>query len=131
MPLIEATGTSVDRIRPDRVMKSIAPERTCDSMSVSEPSWLFGWICRSTRPLVSLRIASAAWVARTLRGWMAGRLLPNRSVYSALCANAGRTAMAPETAPKVSAEACDKNLRRVESDMLSPGMAVDSIGGHV
>jgi hypothetical protein len=28
--------------------------------------------------------AAAAWVAHTLSGWMAGRLLPKRSVYSSL-----------------------------------------------
>ena len=38
MPLIDATGTSVARISPDKVKNSIAPVRTCDSMSVSPPS---------------------------------------------------------------------------------------------
>ena len=53
MPLIEAAGTSVARIRPDSVKNSTPPERSWLSMSVSEPSWLFGKICRSNRPLVS------------------------------------------------------------------------------
>ena len=75
MPLIEAAGTSVDRIRPDRVKNSTPPERSWLSMSVSEPSWLFGKIWISTRPLVSALIASAASLARTFSGCVAGRLL--------------------------------------------------------
>ena len=59
MPLIEAAGTSVARIRPDSVKNSTPPERIWLSMSVSEPSWLFGKTCRSNRPLVSVLIAAA------------------------------------------------------------------------
>ena len=53
MPLIEAAGTSVDRISPDSVKNSTPPERIWLSVSVSEPSWLDGKICRSKRPPVS------------------------------------------------------------------------------
>ena len=35
------------RIRPDSVKNSMPPERIWLSISVSEPSWLFGKICRS------------------------------------------------------------------------------------
>ena len=67
MPLIEATGTSVARIRPDSVKNSTPPERTWLSMSVSEPSWLFGKIWMSTRPLVSALIAAAISLARDVQ----------------------------------------------------------------
>ena len=75
MPLIEAAGTSVARIRPDSVKNSTPPERTWLSMSVSEPSWLFGKICRSKRPLVSVLIAAAISLARMFSGCVSGRLL--------------------------------------------------------
>ena len=68
-PLIDAAGTKVERIRPDRVKKSTAPERIWPSVSVSEPSWLEGKICSSKRPPVSSLILFAASCARTLRGW--------------------------------------------------------------
>ncbi len=38
MPLIEAAGTSVERIRPESVKSSTAPERTWLSVSVSDPN---------------------------------------------------------------------------------------------
>src|SRR5581483_7963016 len=74
-PLIEATFTSVARIRPDSVKNSMAPERSWLSMSVSEPSWLFGNTWISTRPLVSFLIRATASLARTLSGWSSGELL--------------------------------------------------------
>ena len=52
-----ATGTSVATTSADGVKKVMPPLRTCASMSVSPPSWLFGKILISTRPLVSLAIA--------------------------------------------------------------------------
>src|SRR5579871_4041806 len=82
-PLIEATFTSVARIRPDSVKNSMAPERSWLSMSVSEPSWLFGKIWISTRPLVSFLIRSTASVMRTLSGWVTGELLAYLSLNSA------------------------------------------------
>ena len=42
MPLIEAKGTSVERISPEMNIISSAPERIWLSMSVSEPNWLAG-----------------------------------------------------------------------------------------
>ena len=75
MPLIEAGSTSVDRISPDKVKNSTPPERTWLSVSVSEPSWLDGKICRSKRPPVSCLIAAAISRARTFIGCVSGRLL--------------------------------------------------------
>ena len=75
MPLTEAFGTSVDRISGDSVKNSTPPERTWFSMSVSEPSWLFGKIWMTTRPLVSALIFSIASVARRFIGCETGRLL--------------------------------------------------------
>ena len=75
MPLIEAAGTSVARIRPDSVKNSMPPERIWLSMSVSEPSWLFGKTCRSNRPWVSALIAADISLARTFIGWESGALL--------------------------------------------------------
>ena len=75
MPLIEAGSTSVDRISPDKVKNSTPPERTWLSVSVSEPSWLDGKICRSKRPSVSCLIAAAISRARTFIGCVSGRLL--------------------------------------------------------
>ena len=54
---------------------SIAPERTWLSMSVSQPSWLFGKTWISTRPLVSCLMRSIASMARTLSGCVTGELL--------------------------------------------------------
>ena len=75
MPLIEALGTSVDRISGDSVKNSTPPERTWLSMSVSAPSWLLGNIWMATRPPVSSRILSTASCARTFIGCASGRLL--------------------------------------------------------
>ena len=75
MPLIDAAGTSVDRMRPESVKNSMPPERTWLSMSVSEPSWLFGKMAISTLPLVSFLTASAISRARTFIGCVNGRLL--------------------------------------------------------
>ena len=74
MPVIEAAGTSVERIRPESVKNSMPPERTWLSMSVSEPSWLFGKISIETRPLLSVRMASAISLARWFIGCATGRL---------------------------------------------------------
>ena len=76
-PLMLAGGTSVDRIRPDMVKNSTAPERSWLSTSVSEPSWLFGNTLISTRPSVACLTRAAASMERTFSGWIAGRLLAN------------------------------------------------------
>ena len=78
--LMAATGTSVAMTSADGVKKSMPPERTCASMSVSPPNWLFGKILMSTRPLLSFRMRSAASWARMFSGWVTGRLLPYLSV---------------------------------------------------
>ena len=75
MPLIDAAGTSVARINPESVKNSMPPERIWLSISVSEPSWLFGKTCRSKRPLVSVLIASDISLARTFIGCESGALL--------------------------------------------------------
>src|SRR3954471_6126887 len=82
-PLIDAAGTSVERISPDSVKNSIAPERNWLNMSVSEPSWLLGKIWISTRPLVSCLMRSIASTARTLSGCAVGELLAYLSSNSA------------------------------------------------
>src|SRR3954467_1749231 len=110
MPLIDAAGTSVAKIRPDNVKNSTPPERIWLSMSVSDPSWLFGKICRSNRPLVSALIAAAISLARAFMGWPSGRLLAYLYVNSAVWARA--TSGAPM--PPITAEAADafKSVRR-------------------
>ena len=106
MLLIDDTGTTLASGDPT-VKMSMAPERTWLSMSVLPPSWLFGKIWMSTRPLVAARIASHASEARLLMGWAAGRSLPYLRLNSA--AFARRPAMlTPATAP-----APDKTVRRV------------------
>ncbi|MNR61044.1 hypothetical protein D3C85_1826730 [compost metagenome] len=75
MPESEALATSVERISGESVKNSTPPERTWLSMSVSEPSWLFGKIWMSTRPLVSSLIFATASLARTFIGCATGRLL--------------------------------------------------------
>ncbi|MNL60985.1 hypothetical protein D3C87_1848500 [compost metagenome] len=75
MPESEALATRVERISGESVKNSTPPERTWLSMSVSEPSWLFGKIWMSTRPLVSSLILATASLARTFIGCATGRLL--------------------------------------------------------
>jgi len=76
MPLIETGGTRVDRIGPERVKNSSAPERSCDSESVSEPSWLLGNTWISSRPPELALMRSAASFRRTESGCVAGTSLP-------------------------------------------------------
>src|SRR5215469_17296515 len=104
MPLIEATGTRVDRISPESVKNSIAPERNWLSMSVSEPSWLLGKISISTRPLVCALMRSIASLARTLSGWVVGTLLAYLNENSgAARATHGIATVTPAAAPAKSA----------------------------
>src|SRR5919202_135089 len=83
MPVIEAFGTSVERISGESVKNSSAPERSWLSMSVSPPSWLFGNTWMSTLPPVSLRIASIASIVRIFSGCVIGELLAYLSEKSA------------------------------------------------
>ena len=119
MPLIDAAGTRVDRIRPDSVKNSTPPERIWLSMSVSEPSWLLGKIWRSKRPLVSVLIASAISLARAFMGWESGRLLAYLYENSALWARATHGAPTPPTITEA-AEAFNK-ARREKLIFLSLG----------
>ena len=77
MPLMAASGTSVDRIRPESVKNSTAPERTWPSTSVSAPSWLLGNSPISSAPFDSALMRSKAPWSRTFNGWLAGTLVAN------------------------------------------------------
>jgi hypothetical protein len=77
MPLMAATGTRVDRIRPERLNISTAPDRSWLSVSVSEPSWLLGNTLISTRPEVASFTRAAAAVERTCTGWLVAVLWAN------------------------------------------------------
>jgi hypothetical protein len=73
--LIAATGTSVARTSAEGVKKVDAAERTWLSMSVSPPSWLFGKILISTRPLVFLDLLGG-FLRADVQRMLSGRLLP-------------------------------------------------------
>src|SRR5437868_8711646 len=74
-------------------------------MSVSEPSWLFGKIWISTRPLVSCLMRSIASTARTLSGCAVGELLAYLSWNSAApLAIHGIAIVAPAAVPASSTE---------------------------
>src|SRR5215469_6958373 len=119
MPLIEAAGTKADRIRPYSVKIAMPPDRIWLSMSVSEPSWLFGKICRSNLPLVSALMAAAISLARVFSGWESGRLLAYLYENSADCARA--TNGAPT--PVMTADAADafSSVRREKFISVLPG----------
>src|SRR3954454_15953563 len=56
MPYIEPAGIKVERpATPETEKNSSAPLRTCDSMSVSPPSWLLGNTLRANRPSLSFQ----------------------------------------------------------------------------
>ena len=75
---MEEIGNSCDStLTPEMVKNSSPPARSCDSMSESLPSWLFGKTLICTWPPVSLRMRSLASIARTLSGCVAGTLVPN------------------------------------------------------
>src|SRR3954470_5936403 len=77
MPYIEPAGIKVESpATPETEKNSSAPLRTCDSISVSPPSWLLGNTLRANRPSLSFRILSAASSARAESGWVAGTLVP-------------------------------------------------------
>jgi hypothetical protein len=107
--LIAATGTSVAITSAEGVKNSMPPERTCASMSVSPPSWLFGKILISTRPLLSFAMRSAASCARMFSGCVTGRLLPYLYENSAARAMRG-SALATPAAGR--ADRVRKTLRR-------------------
>src|SRR5215475_12432375 len=123
---MDAAGTRVDRIRPDSVKNSMPPERIWLSMSVSAPSWLFGKICSSKRPLVSALIAAAISLARVLSGWESGRLLAYLYENSALCARATNGAPRP---PRTIAVVDRFSMARRERDIRLLPVVVRA-GGH-
>ena len=78
-PQSDETGTSCDStLTPDTGKNSRPPARSCDSMSQSLPSWLFGNTLIRTCPIVSFRIRSQASIARMFSGCDAGTLVPKR-----------------------------------------------------
>src|SRR6266436_7892672 len=83
IPLIEAIGTSVDRMTLDRLKNSTAPERSWDSTSVSPPSWLFANSSISSTPLLSRLMRSKACCRRTFSGCVNGKLVANLYLKSA------------------------------------------------
>ena len=89
-------------------------------MSVSPPSWLFGKILISTRPLVSLAMRSAASCARMFSGCVSGRLLPYFSENSAARAMRGMAPTKPAAgrADKRAQGACDGSAIMVSSVCL-------------
>ncbi|MCY1543671.1 hypothetical protein D9M68_794980 [compost metagenome] len=93
------------------------PERTCASMSVSPPSWLFGKILISTRPLVSLAMRSAASCARMFSGWLSGRLLPYLYENSAARAMRGTADTMPAAGRAESVRKAPRRFRRVSEVM--------------
>src|SRR3990170_2426863 len=106
MLLMDKTGMRLASGDPTVKMSS-APDRTWLSMSVLPPSWLFGKIWMSTRPLVAARMASHASEARLFIGCAAGRSLPYFKLNSAACARC------PMTLAPASALAPDSMVRRV------------------
>ena len=114
MPLMDAAGTSVDRISPESVKNSTPPERIWFNVSVSEPNWLDGKICRSRRPSVSALMAAAISRARTFIGWVSGRLFAYLYVHCGFWARAMLGAptrrAAPAADPSASKRRRDKSI---------------------
>jgi hypothetical protein len=77
MLLSPVAGIRRDSPGPDCAWNSIAPERTCEIMSVEEPSWLPGNTWTTRRPSVSFLMRSAATCIHVLVGCEAGRSTPN------------------------------------------------------
>ena len=120
--MIEVTGTSVDITVPGKVASSSAPERICDSMSESLPSWLFGKSWMATLPLVSAAMASIASFSRTLTECVTGRSVPSLNLNSGL-PWAWAKLLAKQVASAVPASVLvPRNCLRVKGlAMLSPG----------
>src|ERR1044072_4639022 len=92
------SGTRVDKVMDGAASRSMPPARSCDSISGSPPSCLFGNTVMLTRPPVLAPISLAASVRRMLRGWDSGVLAPSlRSNSAAACALVPRIVAAPRT----------------------------------
>src|SRR5690606_41606531 len=100
MPLMAAAGTRVERIRPDKVKNSTAPERSWFRVSVSEPSWLMGNTCSVNAPSVSSAIFLAISFAGRFMGCDGGRMLAYLWRY-VLAANADGTGTPSMPAPAI------------------------------
>src|SRR3974390_3302821 len=124
MPLIEAAGTSVERIKPDSVKNSTPPERVWLNVSGSDPNWLDGKICRSKRPLVSCLIAAAISRARTFIGCVSGRLLAYLYLH---CACWARTTPGAATAAVTDIEVPVARTRRRDTFMCKPSPSRQAI----
>src|SRR5690242_17210954 len=116
------TGTRVARTEFDRLKRSIDPERSCESRSVSEPSWLAGNRLISTRPCVAARMRSIASFARTFTGCVGSWPVASLSVKSAANARRGSSA-APAAAPSVAF----MNARRLSVISKGPFIVFSSL----
>jgi hypothetical protein len=96
---------------PEIVKNSSAPERSWLSMSVSEPSWLFGKTWMSTLPSLSLRMLAAASRMRIDSGCDSGVLFAILNVYSAAPARVTRRTAGART--RVAAVPCKRARRLV------------------
>src|SRR6185437_16723032 len=76
-------GTRVDNVRLGAASRSMPPARSCDNISGSPPSWLFGKTVTLSRPPDCVLIAAAASTRRTVRGWESGVLTPSLNSNSA------------------------------------------------
>src|ERR1700761_55908 len=96
-------GTRIDSVRLGAAISSIPPERTCDSISGSPPSWLLENTVMLSRPPDCVAVALAASTSLIVRGWLSGVLTPNLNSNSA-AARAGRpsieVAQAAEAVPR-------------------------------
>ena len=75
MPLIEAAGTSVARIRPDSVKNSTPPERIWRERIGVGAELADRENLQVEAPSVSCLMAAAISRARMFMGWVSGRLL--------------------------------------------------------
>src|SRR5258705_9756542 len=76
-------GTRIDSVRLGTASSSMPPERTCDSISGSPPSWLLENTVTLSRPDDCAPIALAASVRRIVSGWVSGVLTPSLKSNSA------------------------------------------------
>ena len=105
-------GTRIDKVRLGTASSSMPPERTCDSISGSPPSWLLENTVTLSRPDDCAPIALAASVRRIVSGWVSGVLTPSlKSNSAAAAALAGWRRIAVAQV----AEAAPSRPRRVRS----------------
>src|SRR5579871_4211257 len=103
------SGTRVDNVMDGAASRSMPPARSCDSISGSPPSWLFGNTVMLTRPADLAAISLAASVRRILRGWDSGVLAPSLKSNSAAA-----RALVPRIVAAPRAEAAPSRPLRVK-----------------